>query len=378
MRLIETCTTNYEAAKELAHLKNFRVENHRSLATMQKLQKDERSSFFDEEDKSKIKVHMFIKDSRLLFGVCDFSGKLREGECFVRYSESIEDESGRPMVCQKKILSGKVLVGRNPCLHPGDIQTFQAVVADEERNFPEFSGLCDCIVFSIHGAKPAPSLMSGGDLDGDRFFVCWDEELIPSETCEPIDYSKLQPALGIQKFERNNDQLIEYFSRYNNFSLGKLKNLYLYWARSSSKLAASRQCIKINELFSKCVDGGRISIPRELQKPATPVALPTNNPQFIMDVLEGIIKDVLVPKEVETAIEQIDLEVAEEIEEQGVRRFFSKMLEFWNIFAKMIVNDDDDQQYRPVQHISSVVFNVVKNWIYNWNADDVVRDLVFS
>lgn len=30
--------------------------------------------------------------------------------------------------------------------------------------------------------------MSGGDLDGDKFFVCWDEDLIPPRTEEPTSY----------------------------------------------------------------------------------------------------------------------------------------------------------------------------------------------
>ena len=33
------------------------------------------------------------------------------------------------------------------------------------------------------------TISSAGDLDGDTFFVCWDERLVPPRTVAPADYS---------------------------------------------------------------------------------------------------------------------------------------------------------------------------------------------
>jgi hypothetical protein len=107
------------------------------------------------------RCRILIPKSRLLFGVCDptakdgSAGLLNEGECFVRITQ---DGDGRAHT----IINTEVLVTRNPCLHPGDLQKFKAV------DIPAYSHLVDCIVFTTRGKRPSADLMSGGDLDGDK------------------------------------------------------------------------------------------------------------------------------------------------------------------------------------------------------------------
>lgn len=100
------------------------------------------------------RCRILIPKSRLLFGVCDAWGVLKEGECAVKVTQ---DGDGQP-----RALHGMdVLVTRNPCLHPGDLQKFKAVARDELEH------LVDCIVFPSCGKRPAADMLSGGDLDGD-------------------------------------------------------------------------------------------------------------------------------------------------------------------------------------------------------------------
>lgn len=101
------------------------------------------------------RCRILIPKSRLLFGVCDAWGVLKEGECQVRVTL---DGDGSPVT----LVGTSVIVTRNPCLHPGDMQKFSVVQK------PELSHLVDCIVFSTKGRRPAADLMSGGDLDGDK------------------------------------------------------------------------------------------------------------------------------------------------------------------------------------------------------------------
>ena len=100
------------------------------------------------------RCRILVPQSRIIFGVCDAWGVLKEGECQVRITH---DSDGQP----RTLKGTEVLVTRNPCSHCGDLQKFRAV----ERI--ELAHLVDCIVFSTRGKRPAADLMSGGDLDGD-------------------------------------------------------------------------------------------------------------------------------------------------------------------------------------------------------------------
>jgi hypothetical protein len=47
----------------------------------------------------------------------------------------------------------------------------------------------------ISNTRPHPNECSGSDLDGDIYFVCWDSELIPPRTIEPMEYDSAQPIV---------------------------------------------------------------------------------------------------------------------------------------------------------------------------------------
>ena len=70
---------------------------------------------------------------------------------------------------EQKIIQSKVIVSRNPCTHPGDVRLLNAV------DRPEFHHLNNVIVFPSTGDRPLCNMMSGGDLDGDVYFVCWNK-----------------------------------------------------------------------------------------------------------------------------------------------------------------------------------------------------------
>lgn len=60
------------------------------------------------------RCRIMVRKSRVIFGVADPRGILKEGECFVRVTS---EETGQPIT----IANGPVLVGRNPALHPGEL-----------------------------------------------------------------------------------------------------------------------------------------------------------------------------------------------------------------------------------------------------------------
>lgn len=92
------------------------------------------------------------------------------------WEELIEEEDMYPV--ESHIVDSKVIVSRNPCTHPGDIRLLQAV------NRPEFHHLYNVVVFPSTGDRPLCNMMSGGDLDGDVYFVCWNKCIIDHLTSE--------------------------------------------------------------------------------------------------------------------------------------------------------------------------------------------------
>jgi regulator of nonsense transcripts 1 len=217
------------------------------------------------------RCRIMISKSRLLFGVCDPTSKagatpkLKAGTCFVRITSP---ESGQAQT----IVNTHVLVTRNPCLHPGDLQKFEAV---EVR---EFSHLVDCIVFPTVGKRPSVDQMSGGDLDGDKFIVIWDPDVVPATLAQPADYP--HPKQVMRPANMSGDGRADYFAQYSNHSISRLKALHMLWARLKGPM--SPECQELNRLHSQSLDGFEVSVPSRLGDPPQSVG---NEQPFILDIL---------------------------------------------------------------------------------------------
>jgi len=222
------------------------------------------------------RCRIMIPKSRLLFGVCDPSKatdvatKLKPGTCFLRITEYNSGQS-------RTLINTDVLVTRNPCLHPGDLQKFRAV------DNPKLSHLVDCIVFPTTGKRPSADLMSGGDLDGDKFIVIWDSEIMPRVVSEPAVYPPITEQISFSPV--SNDDRAEHFARYSNTSLAVIKDLHLRWARLNGPM--SPECQQINRLFSLSIDGSTVRVPSTLENPPEPAA---TAPAFILDTLHSAAK----------------------------------------------------------------------------------------
>ena len=75
---------------------------------------------------------------------------------------------------EQRVIIGDVLVTKNPCSHPGDIQKLKAVDVKALKH------LFNVVVFSIKGERPDQHKLSMGDLDGDTYMVISDRDLVDS------------------------------------------------------------------------------------------------------------------------------------------------------------------------------------------------------
>jgi RNA-dependent RNA polymerase len=83
----------------------------------------------------------------LTSGVCDPFNTLQPNQIFIQLSKTPNSE--------KKVISGKVLIYRNPCLHPGDVRIVNAV---ENPLLKEYENV---VIFPTCGPS-IPAACSGG------------------------------------------------------------------------------------------------------------------------------------------------------------------------------------------------------------------------
>lgn len=166
----------------------------------------------------KEKSRIMVEKSAFVLGVVDEKGVLngfkknivrgpkrddtKLPEIFLQISDPLSQRRKR-----YRIIEGVCVVGRNPSLHPGDLQVVMAV------DKPQLHHLRNVVVFPSTGDRPIPNMLSGGDLDGDDFFVIWDEKLIPKEWNHPaMNYTSPQPLVLDRDVEV--DDMRDFFVKY--------------------------------------------------------------------------------------------------------------------------------------------------------------------
>ncbi|KAL1203607.1 RNA-dependent RNA polymerase 1 [Cardamine amara subsp. amara] len=196
------------------------------------------------------KSRIFIHGGRSMMGCMDETRTLDYGQVVVQYSDPMRPGS-------RYIITGPVVVAKNPCLHPGDVRVLQAV------KVPALNHMVDCVVFPQKGSRPHPNECSGSDLDGDIYFVCWDPELIPPKMSEPMDYTP-EPA-EILDHDVTIEEIEEYFVNYIvNDSLGIIANAHTAFADKEPLKAFSNQCLELARKFSVAVDFPKTGVAAEI------------------------------------------------------------------------------------------------------------------
>ncbi|VFQ91433.1 unnamed protein product [Cuscuta campestris] len=209
------------------------------------------------------KARIFIPSARSMMGCLDETRTLEYGEVFVQYSGTNRRLSlgDAPLFAESSncnyIVSGYVAVAKNPCLHPGDVRVLRAV------NVPALRHMVDCVVFPQKGQRPHPNECSGSDLDGDIYFVCWDQDLIPKEMKQPMDYTPA-PSMELDH-DVTMEEVQKYFVDYMvNDSLGRISNAHVVFADKEAQKAMSEPCLELAKLFSVAVDFPKTGVPAKM------------------------------------------------------------------------------------------------------------------
>jgi len=223
------------------------------------------------------KTRIFVPKGRCLMGCLDESKTLKYGEVFVQVSQTpgnkqfhdtgISAFAQNPLDSKISIVEGKVIVAKNPCLHPGDVRVLSAV------NTPKLHHMVDCVVFPQQGERPHPDECSGSDLDGDLYFISWDKYLIPPQQDRPMDY--VAPPTASLDHNVTIEEIQEYFANYMlNDTLGIIANRHTVFADNEPAMARSETCLELARLFSLAVDFPKTGIPAQIPSTLTPKEYP--------------------------------------------------------------------------------------------------------
>ena len=139
------------------------------------------------------RVRILVSKARVVFGVPDPYGELKNGECYFKptllHGERSEFEAEK-----------KVFVVRTPCYHPGDIHVFKLC-----REKQAYQNLIDCLVLPRgHAFENARA-----DLNGNQFVVCWDANLIPKQKVKPCSCL----PTSREKMNRTWNKCLSYFRK---------------------------------------------------------------------------------------------------------------------------------------------------------------------
>ncbi|KAG9247412.1 RNA dependent RNA polymerase-domain-containing protein [Calycina marina] len=218
----------------------------------------------------KEKAKIIVEDGAFLLGCIDETDTLR-GHLTVTTpvgDSCIDEELPQIFVqvpckedpTQYNVIEGICLVGRNPSLHPGDLRVVQAV------NVKALHHLRDVVVFPRKGERDVPSMCSGGDLDGDDFFVIWDAALQPPEwNVEPMSYDAPTPVT--QSKQVRVTDLMKFFVRYmKNDALPTIAVSHLGQSDLLDRSVKDHKCLELAALHSKAVDYVKTGQPAEMPK----------------------------------------------------------------------------------------------------------------
>ena len=203
----------------------------------------------------KAKARIPVDKGAYVMGVPDETMELKYGEVFIQV--------------RGQVIEGKVVVAKNPCLHPGDIRVLEAV------NKSDILRECmnDVVVFPVRGRRPHPNEASGSDLDGDEYFVSWDERLLPPrENLTPLDYLKDPDEMVDQVTESHlANFLVDYLV---NADLGTIANAHLALSDHLEEGPEDDRCKQLAALHAKAVDFQKTGVSAKLPDHLKPKKYP--------------------------------------------------------------------------------------------------------
>ncbi|KAJ7783448.1 RNA-directed RNA polymerase 2, partial [Mycena maculata] len=196
----------------------------------------------------KTKARIPVPHGVTLVGVADVHKYLQEGEIFAC--------ARAPDSNRLNYIEGDVLISRSPTIHPGDVRLVRAIGKPPPGTCFAREPLPNTVVFSVLGARPLPSCLGGGDLDGDTYNIIPLDKcpgFRPERTYRPAEYTPAPKKLIDHPSTMKDvaEFVIEYI---NSDVVGMVATNWLLIADQSERGIWDSDCIKLADLHSDAVD----------------------------------------------------------------------------------------------------------------------------
>ncbi|MCJ1477226.1 hypothetical protein MMC13_005897 [Lambiella insularis] len=249
----------------------------------------------------KYRARILVKRGLTLHGIMDETGVLQEGEVYCPF---IDNDTG----IRRVLVGTNLVITRAPALHPGDVQLVNAV--DVPGNSP-LNDLHNCIVFSQYGSRDLPSMLSGGDLDGDLYNIIYDRRLRPKRVAEAADYPRVE-ALALDRPVERNDIIKHFLTFMQQDQLGRIATLHQAIADQKVGGTFDQECLVLAELHSTAVDYSKTGIPADISR------LPKNKrirPDFMASGPR-----VEIEEDIQLALDKVNED--DDVEQERFYRFY--------------------------------------------------------
>ncbi|KXT13980.1 hypothetical protein AC579_8857 [Pseudocercospora musae] len=219
-----------------------------------------------------------MEDGVTLYGIMDETGYLQENQIFVITEKA--PEGGKQILVKRN-----VVITRSPAMHPGDIQVVDAIDVPLDSILRR---LANVVVFSKWGQRDLPSMLSGGDLDGDRkhiesrnaelsqarlagvlgtdtavqslvYNIIWHEGMVPRTVYTPADYQRVDP-LVLDREVKIKDMSDFFVTFMETDLLGMICTTHKQLADQRDAGSLDPDCIKLASLASTAVDYSKTGI----------------------------------------------------------------------------------------------------------------------
>ena len=213
------------------------------------------------------KTQIPVQQAAVLMGVPDPTGTLKDNEVFIQIRRSSNSTTVQEEEEKVEVITGPVLLYRNPCLHPGDLRLVTAVDVECLHDY------MNVVILPNQHEQCEVSLAdscSGGDLDGDEYSCIWDQRFVPAPSAieSPMDYGSV--AADMEKVEPPSSLQDFYMRSMCNRALGQIANAHLALCDMEDDGAMNPNAITLAKLQSIAVDSPKTglipAIPKEIKK----------------------------------------------------------------------------------------------------------------